>query len=85
METKIASYQENGIRLQLVKISYDIPQIKHNENFKPDLTGTIITTHHYQIRKNRKVICNIKWEYPARQKFLAMIQQELLQTKLHFI
>lgn len=60
-ETKIASYQEPGCRMQLIKIN---------------------DPEHYQIRKNRKILCNLKWETPARQKFNALIQKELLQTKL---
>lgn len=65
METKIASYQEEGIRLQLLKISDYSTQM-----------GI-----YYQIRKNRKVICRFKWERPAKQKFNALIQQELLKQK----
>lgn len=60
METKIATYTEPGIRLQLIKID-----------------------EYYQIRKNRKRLCNIKWETPAKQKFNALIQQEILQTKMN--
>lgn len=70
METKIASYQEPSIRLQLIKIF----------NRTKSVYG--ITT--YQIRKNRKIICTFKWECPARQKFLKIIQNELLQTRMDY-
>ena len=74
METKIASYQEHGIRLQLINIMPD----------DINLTYTEMKNHgHYQIRKNRKVLCNMKSESPARQKFNTLIQQELLQTKIN--
>ena len=67
METRIASYQEPKLRLQLIKIT----------DFEYDIGATS-----YQIRKNRKVLCNIKWESSARQKFNSIIQQHLLQTKI---
>ena len=76
METKISSYQEPGIRLQLIKIKKEV--------IRKDGYPTSLTEIYYQIRKNRKVLCNLKWEGPARQKFNTLIQQELLQTKITY-
>lgn len=75
METKIASYQEKGVRLQLIKMYNYNPD--NPREYKPGIPMVF-----YQIRKNRKVICNLKWITPARQKFNALIQQELLQTSI---
>lgn len=79
-ETKIASYQEKGIRLQLIKIGVDKEQKRKEVQEFYNTGKKIFTPDYYQIRKNRKVLCNIKFLNPARQKFLAIIQQELLQT-----
>lgn len=78
METRIASYQEPGIRLQLLEIMHENDLLTTNINGEPMAYHRI----EYQIRKNRKVLCTMKWETTARQKFNSLIQQQLLQTKL---
>lgn len=82
METKIASYQEPGVRLQLIFISPSLEETR-KQVMEYYSTGkkSAFKTSYYQIRRNRKVLCNLKWETPARQKFNALIQQEILQTK----
>lgn len=74
METRIASYQEPGLRMQLVKT--------FKEDIKTDGLPTSLYYEAFQIRKNRKILCTFKWERPARQKFETLIREQLLQTKL---
>lgn len=66
-EETITSYQEEGIRLQLVKILD---------------TDKILPITYYQIRENRERKCNFKELHHAKRKFYLMIGERLLQTNL---
>lgn len=69
METTIASYQEKNIRMQLVCTMPDDNKLEH---------------FYYQIRKNRKVITNIKDLNNAKIKFYQIIGEKLLQTTINY-
>lgn len=69
METTIASYQEKNIRMQLVYIMPDENKLEH---------------YYCQIRKNRKVLTNIKDLSNAKIKFYQLIGKELLQTSINY-
>ena len=69
METKIASYQEPDIRLQLVKITdftYDVGAVK------------------YQIRINRKIVYTTTYIEDAKQKMKQYIYKYLNQTEINY-
>lgn len=69
METTIASYQEKNIRMQLVYIMPYENKLEH---------------YYCQIRKNRKVITNIKEINNAKRKFYLLIGERLLQTSINY-
>lgn len=74
MEKTIASYQEEGIRLQLVEVKI--------EDIGSDGIPTDLTSIKYKIIKNRKVIKTLKILDNAKYWFLNTIRDNLYQTKL---
>lgn len=68
-EQKICSYQQKGIRLQLVMIMY----------FNNDGTNT---WNSWQIRKNRKILLTTNNEYGARKQFAVECQLLICQLKI---
>lgn len=74
MEKTIASYQEEGIRLQLVEVKI--------EDIGSDGIQTDLTSIKYKIIKNRKVIKTLKILDNAKYWFLNTIRDNLYQTKL---
>lgn len=73
-EESIASFQYKGHRWQIVRMYFD----GIAKNGRP----AWMPKEHYQIRKDRKVIANIKWEGDAKHKFANMISDELNQLNL---
>lgn len=76
-EKKIAGFQIEGKRIQLLQITTEKP---------PVINGTIclggITK--WQVRSNRKVILTTISKDRAQRKLARIILEELLQTKLTF-
>lgn len=87
-EQKIASFQDEFHRWQLIKMTDESNKKTINEI--TNTVGALIKVYengnnnvcHYQIRKDRKVICNIKWERDAKHKFANMISDELNQLNI---
>lgn len=73
-EEKIASFQQEKTRLQLLKITCD--------DIGTDGMPTDLSVIKYQLRLNRKIIGTSISEYAMRKVFATKVQNIVLQLKM---